>query len=244
MIRKPITCLLLAVFLVILTLAWTPQAAHAQCIAGLNGLICPPPPAPTAGTSGGSSSGHHKRSSQTPLPTPTLTPIPTPTSAPASLPPLYGQAGPSDGNAGAAPNPNQGSSGFLWKATLLEYWWLALILILVPAVAGLLIGSRMHRGNPVLVDGTSAVDRDAGTGLPGGNRNHKPTLSSTSDATGEGSSVIQSQDRWPLPPGPTPSPPPIPYPNAVSKDVAAGKVVPSDSTITKTVDQGSATISK
>lgn len=155
MIRKLMTALFMAVFLAVLTSAWTPKIVHAACIVGLNGLICPPTPVPSGGSSGGpsggSSAGPHKRPPKTQLLNPTKTPTPAPTFTPTSIPPVGFQTGPIEGNAGAAQNPS--SSGYPWAATAVEIGvvMLALISVLIRWEA-----------------------RDAAGGLPNGKRQYNP----------------------------------------------------------------------
>lgn len=237
-IRKLITALFMAMCLLALTSAWMPSVAHAACIAGLNGLICPPTPAAAGGaSSGGSDDRRHKRPTKTPFPTqtstPTTTPPPTPTFTPTSVPPLGGPTGHSEGNAGAAQNPGPYSSGYPWAATVVEYWWLALIMILVPTAAGLIVRGKRQHDNPILVRGNSFVDRDAATGLPSGQRLHK-----------QASVVTRDAESIPLPGQAEPSPIPTPYPNVMLNNTPVSRVEPGDITITKTVDKGSATIAK
>ncbi len=244
MIRKLIAALFVAVLLLILSSAWRPKLAEAQCVLvsdGSDGFVGAPAQSSSKG-------GEHKRPAKDAIPTktstPSNTPFPTPTIAPTPVPPLGGQTGHSAGNVGAALNPSQGSSGYPWAATVVEYWWLELIVILVPIVAGLMLQRQRRRQNPILVGGDSLGDRDAATGLPSGKRSYPHASSATPDWAEAGGSGNSRQDRWPNPPGPAPSPLPTPYPNVMPSDAPVGRVEPSDITTTKTMDKGSTRIAK
>ncbi len=249
MIRKLIAALLVAMILVILTSAWMPEEARAQCVAGLNGLICSNPPPPSGAPSGGSSGDSHKRPAKSRLPTTTSTPAPTPVLSPTSLPPI-GQSGPAAGNAPvnvtAAQNLRRGSSGHPWAATVVGYLFLAVIMILVPTAAGLIVLGKRHWLNPLFVRGNSSIGRDVATGLPSGKRNYPKASTATRDWAQEGTGGNQSQESEPIPlPHPAaPSPLPTPYPNVALGDNPVSKVEPSDIPITKTMDKGSTRLVK
>ncbi len=141
MIRKLITALFMAGFLLALTSAWMPKAAHAQCIAGLNGLICPNPPTP----SGVSGAGSHKRPAKTQLPIPTNTPSPTPTISPTSTSPVGLQTVPITGRVGAPQNPSQGSSDWPWSATVVNYGFWVMLALTIVVVTTAALRSRIYR---------------------------------------------------------------------------------------------------